>query len=191
MMRMLRLGGSYKNSLQSHLDASTKSHYVDYTIHASIFDQNQVEEMEFVKQKGITSFKIYMNLGSDIGHVYMDMDPGSSKLYDAHVELNNSIVEKIVAVTVTYSGHFFDTNSAKPFGRYFPWYVQMLYRHITQTTACATVIPLSNSPMHSYLVQVLYRSLDTDLGSLLPSLPTLSGSEYWPQLGRHDVRRSR
>ena len=96
MMRMLRLGGSYRKSLLAHLEASAKSHYVDYTIHASIFDQNQIDEMQYCKEKGITSFKIYMNLGSDIGHVYMDMQPGSSKLYDAHVELNNEIVENIV-----------------------------------------------------------------------------------------------
>jgi dihydropyrimidinase len=96
MMRMLRLEGSYKNLLQAHLDASVKSHYIDYTIHASIFNQNQIDEMEYIKQQGISSFKIYMNLGSDIGHVYMDMQPGSSQLHSSQVELNNHIVEKIV-----------------------------------------------------------------------------------------------
>ena len=65
MMRMLRLGDSYKKSLLSHLDASSKSHYVDYTIHASIFNHEQVDEMEYCVENGITSFKLYMNLGGD------------------------------------------------------------------------------------------------------------------------------
>lgn len=96
MIRMLRLGDSYKNSLVSHLEASKKSHYIDYTIHASIFNNQQVNEMQFCKEKEITSFKIYMNLGSEIGHVYMDMPPGSSSLVEAHVELNSEIVRNIV-----------------------------------------------------------------------------------------------
>jgi len=70
MMRMLRLGDSYKKSLLPQLDASSKSHYVDYTIHASIFNHQQVDEMEYCVENGITSFKLYMNLGGDIGHGY-------------------------------------------------------------------------------------------------------------------------
>lgn len=96
MMRMLRLGGSYKRLLQAHLDASARNHYVDYAIHASVFDRNQTEEMEYITGRGITSFKIYMNLGSDIGHVYMDMAPGSRNLDEARVELNLQTVEEIV-----------------------------------------------------------------------------------------------
>ena len=69
MMRMLRLGDSYKKSLLSQLDASSKSHYVDYAIHASIFNNQQVDEMEYCVENGITSFKLYMNLGGDVGHV--------------------------------------------------------------------------------------------------------------------------
>ncbi|MDH5568923.1 MAG: dihydroorotase, partial [Nitrosopumilus sp.] len=37
MMRMLRLGDPFTKSLQAQLDASSKNHYVDYAIHASIF----------------------------------------------------------------------------------------------------------------------------------------------------------
>ena len=69
MMRMLRLGDSYQKSLDSQLLASANSHYVDYSIHASIFNKQQVDEMKFCVEKGITSFKLYMNLGSDVGHV--------------------------------------------------------------------------------------------------------------------------
>ena len=96
MMRMLRLGSSFKTSLQAQLDAASKNHYVDYAIHASIFTQQQISEMPYCVEKGITSFKIYMNLGGDVGHVYMDMPPHSSKLSEATVDVNDKLVEEIV-----------------------------------------------------------------------------------------------
>lgn len=95
MMRMLRLGRSYKRFLQDHLVASKANHYVDYTIHATIFDEKQADEMQYCAETGITSFKIYMNLGGEVGHVYMDMDPGSSTLFDAHVQLEPSTIQKV------------------------------------------------------------------------------------------------
>ncbi len=96
MMRMLRLGSSYKNDLTAQLDASANSHYVDYTAHASIFNNNQINEMKYCTEQGITSFKLYMNLGSDIGHVYMDMNPYSTTLFDAHVDVTSEIVRNTV-----------------------------------------------------------------------------------------------
>ena len=96
MMRMLRLGDSFEKSLQEQLDAASRNHYVDYAIHASIFSQQQIEEMPICLQKGITSFKIYMNLGGDVGHVYMDMPPYSSELVPATVNVNDEIVEQTV-----------------------------------------------------------------------------------------------
>lgn len=96
MMRMLRLGSSYRGSLGAQLDASSGNHYVDYAVHASIFDRGQVEEMGFIRDAGVASFKIYMNLGSEIGHVYMDMAPGSHDLVEAQVELDSGTVEEIV-----------------------------------------------------------------------------------------------
>lgn len=96
MMRMLRLGGSYRRDLKAHLDASASSHYVDYAIHASIFNTSQIGEMQYCADAGVKSFKIYMNLGSDVGHVYMDMEPGATRLHDAHVEMTDDIVEGIV-----------------------------------------------------------------------------------------------
>ena len=96
MMRMLRLDGSFSNNLEKQLQASSNSHYVDYAIHASIFNQSQIDEMELCVEKGITSFKLYMNLGGEIGHVYMDMNPGETKLIESHVEVNDEIVENVV-----------------------------------------------------------------------------------------------
>ena len=96
MMRMLRLGNSFQKTLQEQLDAASKYHYVDYTIHASIFTQRQIDEMEFCVSKGITSFKIYMNLGGEIGHVFMDMPPSSTELVAAQVDVNDAIVKETV-----------------------------------------------------------------------------------------------
>ena len=96
MMRMLRLGSSYKTSLVPQLIASSNSHYIDYTIHASIFNQQQIDEMKFCLDKWIMSFKLYMNLGGDIGNVYMDMEPGTNSLREANVEVNSEIVKKVV-----------------------------------------------------------------------------------------------
>ena len=96
MMRMLRLGDSFSSSLQAQLDASTQNHYVDYTIHASVFNPQQINEMDICVQKRITSFKIYMNLGGEVGHVYMDMPPNSGELVAAEVNVTDEIVEQTV-----------------------------------------------------------------------------------------------
>lgn len=96
MMRMLRLDRPFSTSLQAQLDAASTTHYIDYAIHASVFTEKQISEMRYCVEKGITSFKIYMNLGGDVGHVYMDMPPYSTKLQDVKVNVNDSIVEKIV-----------------------------------------------------------------------------------------------
>ena len=96
MMRMLRLGNSFQQTLPEQLDAASKFHYVDYAIHASIFTPLQISEMQFCVDQGIASFKIYMNLGGDVGHVYMDMPPYSSELVAAQVDVNEKIVEETV-----------------------------------------------------------------------------------------------
>ena len=96
MMRMLRLGDPFSSSLQAQLDSASKNHYVDYTIHASIFTSQQINEMNLCVEKGITSFKIYMNLGGEVGHVYMDMPPDSKNLVASQVDVTDEIVEQTV-----------------------------------------------------------------------------------------------
>ena len=96
MMRMLRLEDPFSNSLQAQLDASSYSHYIDYAIHASVFTPQQINEMNICVEKGITSFKIYMNLGGEVGNVYMDIPPNSSKLVESQVNVTNEIVEQTV-----------------------------------------------------------------------------------------------
>ncbi|RNJ78511.1 MAG: dihydroorotase [Nitrosopumilus sp. B06] len=96
MMRMLRLGGPFSESLQPQLDAASKNHYIDYAAHASIFSRQQIKEMRLCVDGGVTSFKLYMNLGGEVGHVYMDVPPGSSGLAPAQVEVTDDIVEETV-----------------------------------------------------------------------------------------------
>jgi dihydropyrimidinase len=96
MMRMLRLSGTYKRNLDPHLLKSARSHYVDYAIHASILNDDQVDEMEFCAKKGITSFKLYMNLGDEVGNVYMDMQPGENSLNEERVEISTKIIERVI-----------------------------------------------------------------------------------------------
>ena len=96
MMRMLRLGDPFSGSLQSQLDSSAKNHYVDYAVHASIFTPQQIDEMDHCVERGVTSFKIYMNLGGDVGHVYMDMPPDSTNLVEAQVNVTDELVEQTV-----------------------------------------------------------------------------------------------
>lgn len=96
MMRMLRLGNPFSSSLQEQLDSSAMNHYIDYTIHASVFNSQQINEMNICVKKGITSFKLYMNLGGEVGHVYMDMPPNSNKLVESQVDVTDDIVERTV-----------------------------------------------------------------------------------------------
>jgi len=96
MMRMLRLGDSYRNSLLAQLNASSNSHYVDYAIHASIFNLKQADDMQYCLENGVTSFKLYMNLGGEVGHVYMDMKPNENLLQEERVEVTSEVIQKVV-----------------------------------------------------------------------------------------------
>ena len=96
MMRMLRLGVPFSEGLQPQLDAAALAHRVDYTIHASVFTQRQIREMDHCVSKGVSSFKLYMNLGGEVGHVYMDMPPYLDRLQDARVDVTDEIVEGTV-----------------------------------------------------------------------------------------------
>ncbi len=103
MMRMLRLYAPYRERLDTHLEASKGSHIVDYAYHASMLMDEHPEEMEFCVGKGITSFKLYMNLRGDIGSIYMDMDPYSSDLVQGMVDTTERLVEATVAKAASLS----------------------------------------------------------------------------------------
>ena len=95
MIRMLRLRGTYR-SIMKHLEVSTRSHIVDYRIHASIMDEAQVHEMPFLSALGINSFKIYMNLGSDFNRILADLEPGKSNLEELEVNMTDANIFEIV-----------------------------------------------------------------------------------------------
>jgi dihydropyrimidinase len=94
---MLRLYSSYRAKLDMHLEASKGSHLVDYAYHASILLDEHLDEMGFCVSKGITSFKLYMNLRGDIGGIYMDIDPYSNTLVHGMVDTTQEMVEAAIA----------------------------------------------------------------------------------------------
>jgi dihydropyrimidinase len=87
IIRMMRLNHSYKN-IEQHLKASSGTHYVDYAIHASLLNFGQLGEIGYLKKKGVSSIKLYMNLGYDLNSISMDQEPGG-----------NSIINETVNVT--------------------------------------------------------------------------------------------
>ena len=95
MIRMLRLYESYRN-VTRQLDASKKNHYIDYSIHASILRPEQLNEITYLKELGINSLKIYMNLGADLNHIYMDLEPDSHGIRDHEVNMTDELMVGIV-----------------------------------------------------------------------------------------------
>ena len=96
IMRMLRLSGSYQNELSKQLLVSSNSHHIDYTIHASILNKSQINEMKYCIEKGISSFKLYMNLGPDIDTIHMDMNIGTTNLQKVKVNMTDDIFENVI-----------------------------------------------------------------------------------------------
>lgn len=96
MMRMLRLPDKFEASLPSQLDAMAAHHHIDYAIHASVFTHEQITGMEFCVRHNVHSFKLYMNLGGEVGHVFMDMPPESEDLVSACVHVDDEIVRNTV-----------------------------------------------------------------------------------------------
>ncbi len=96
MMRMLRLDGKYVQCLPQQLQASKGSHFIDYSIHASILKPHQVAEIGYLKEQGIDSLKIYMNLGADLNRIFMDLEPGSSGVREGEVNMTDDLMSSIV-----------------------------------------------------------------------------------------------
>src|SRR5918994_2284188 len=97
MIRMLRLFDSYCNSnISKQLRASKGNHYVDYSIHASILRPDQVRDIPYLKELGISSLKIYMNLGADLNRIHMDLEPDTYGLTDGLVDMTDELMSSIV-----------------------------------------------------------------------------------------------
>ena len=95
MIRMLRLYDSYRN-VEKQLEASKGSHYIDYSIHASILRPDQVRDVPYLKELGINSLKIYMNLGADLNRIYMDLEPGTRGVREGEVDMTDELLSAIV-----------------------------------------------------------------------------------------------
>jgi dihydropyrimidinase len=97
MIRMLRLFDGYCNSnITKQLRASKGNHYIDYSIHASILRPDQVRDIPYLKELGISSLKIYMNLGADLNRIHMDLEPGTYGLRDGLVDMTDELMSSIV-----------------------------------------------------------------------------------------------
>jgi dihydropyrimidinase len=88
IIRMMRLNSNYRN-IEQQLNACTGTHYVDYSIHASVLNFGHLDEIGYLKKKGISSFKLYLNLGHDLTTISMDKEPGG----------NNIIINEDVNIT--------------------------------------------------------------------------------------------
>jgi dihydropyrimidinase len=95
MIRMLRLYGSYRG-VTKQLQASIGNHYIDYSIHASILRPEQVKDVSYLKELGINSLKIYMNLGADLNRIYMDLEPGTHGIMEGEVDMADELLSAIV-----------------------------------------------------------------------------------------------
>ncbi|HEX2169037.1 MAG TPA: amidohydrolase family protein [Nitrososphaera sp.] len=97
MIRMLRLFDRYShNKIAEQLQASKGNHYIDYSIHASILRQDQVSDISLLRELGITSLKIYMNLGGELNRIHMDLDPGTYGAKYGLVDMTDELISSIV-----------------------------------------------------------------------------------------------
>jgi dihydropyrimidinase len=97
MIRMLRLFDGYSNSnIIKQLRASKDNHYIDYSVHASILRPDQVNDISYLKELGINSVKVYMNLGADLNRIHMDLEPETYQLRDGLVNMKDELLSSIV-----------------------------------------------------------------------------------------------
>jgi dihydropyrimidinase len=98
MIRMLRLYDGYGkgNNITKQLRASNGNHFVDYAIHASILRADQVTDIPYLKELGISSLKIYMNLGADLNHIHMDLKPETHNSSYSQVDMTDELMSSIV-----------------------------------------------------------------------------------------------
>jgi dihydropyrimidinase len=105
MIRMLRMNESYQKNIGKHLEASKHNHHIDYSIHASILTPEQIRDIPYLKKIGINSFKIYMNLGADLNHIFLDLEPGTHNIREGEVTMTDELMSSIIkeASKVNYS----------------------------------------------------------------------------------------
>ena len=97
MIRMLRLYSNYRNNIKKQIETSEKNHIIDFTIHCSILINQHLDDIPYlVHTIGINSFKVYMNLGSNLNNIHMDLNPMEKEIRSGKVEITDDFLEKIV-----------------------------------------------------------------------------------------------
>jgi dihydropyrimidinase len=97
MIRMLRLFDGYSNNnITKQLRASKGNHYIDYSIHASILRQDEVRDIPYLNELGISSVKVYMNLGADLNRIHMDLEPDTYRVKDGLVNMTDELMSSII-----------------------------------------------------------------------------------------------
>jgi dihydropyrimidinase len=96
MIRMLRMNESYQKNIGKQLESSKHNHHIDYSIHASILTPDQIKDIPYLEKIGINSFKIYMNLGADLNHIFMDLEPGTHNIREAEVNITDELMSSII-----------------------------------------------------------------------------------------------
>jgi len=107
MIRMLRLYSNYRNNIKKQIEASEKNHIIDFTIHCSILINQHLDDIpHLVRDIGINSFKVYMNLGSNLNNIHMDLNPMEEEIRSGKVEITDDFLEKIVKITSSFNSIF-------------------------------------------------------------------------------------
>src|ERR671913_193998 len=105
MIRMLRLYSNYRDNIKKQIEASEKNHIIDFTIHCSILINQHLDDIPYlVHNIGINSFKVYMNLGSNLNNIHMDLNPKEEQIRSGKVEITDEFLEKIVKITSSFNG---------------------------------------------------------------------------------------
>ncbi|HJT84096.1 MAG TPA: amidohydrolase family protein [Nitrososphaeraceae archaeon] len=105
MIRMLRLYSDYRSKIEEQITASEKNHIIDYTIHPSILIDSHLEDIPYlINKEGINSFKIYLNLGSHLNSIHMDLNPKEENVRSGIVEITDSFLEKTVQTISSFNG---------------------------------------------------------------------------------------
>ncbi len=99
IIRMLRSNESYEQNIAKQLKASEKNHYIDYAIHASILNPNQIADIPYLCKIGINSFKLYMNLGSKDNRILMDMEPGVNELIPEYIQVSDDLCSDVLSTS--------------------------------------------------------------------------------------------
>ncbi|KAA2283609.1 dihydroorotase [Candidatus Nitrosocosmicus agrestis] len=97
IMRMLRVYEPYTQEIEKQLQGSVNNHYIDYQIHASILNPQQVSDIPHLHKSGIRSFKLYMNLGSTDNRILMDMYPSQNNHLPRNVNITDELCFQVLS----------------------------------------------------------------------------------------------